>query len=172
MQVLQLLHRRSHSICLMLLVLFGFACCRCQTKPEAEKPYDWAHAPTIRFVTEDWKYTKSLFIAGDSLSIGFVDFMRGVDTMPSGRNRIANIISASGDTEKVDITSRWIGIFIIPIYVEGGARLATQVSSDILTGNNILDITTSVENIKVIYHQSITKTNLSLSDEAIVIIMH
>lgn len=127
-------------------VVFSLAC----NKPTEPQPaWDWIKLPTIRFTTTDWRFAKQVFSAGDTIGIGFYDCRRG------NQAQIAELISASGDTEHVNIFKYQLDIWTIPDYFGVGAHFPSNASNQITVHNGILEIIDPVEHIQIIYRHPI-----------------
>ena len=146
----------------------------CSPTRVEEEPYEWVISPTIRFVTEDFKYPKSVFTVGDTITIGCSRSMIITDPLIESGNRYAKLTTAHGDTESVDTFDQYFSAHLTMDHIDSGVKIPSKRSSLVTPENGILDIRAFIEPITVIFQPFNYKPGYSgkpliLKDSAVVV---
>ena len=156
------------------IYLLLISCFLANCSNPTDTAWDWwedSHTQ-VRFLSRDWKYPRKNYTAGDSLTIGLVDFVRGNET---DRNKWALLFTTTGDTESVYLWDRpiptefYFGAVLIVI----GTRFPTRTSDYAESYNGILEIQLSHDPVVLLYETPDSNTLpgqvLVLSDTTTVI---
>lgn len=125
----------------------------CSTTRVEEEPFDWATSKTVRFVTSNFEYPKSIFTSGDTITIGYIrNLIILVDPPDITGNYYATITSASGDTESVNVHDIRFWSDLISIgFFSSGAKITSKASDEVIPENGVLEICEFMEPIEVTY---------------------
>lgn len=114
----------SRTLLVGISILLAGGCSLILSNGKDDCPFGWAQTPSLKFVSADWEWEVEEISAGDSLSIGFVDLIRPEDYIHT-RVLTATVVSASQDTEIVNIFERPLPGFWENILTATGVKLAT-----------------------------------------------
>ncbi len=149
-----------------LLILFIPLLICCTDPTQTQEAWGWYTTPTIAFLSKNWQYTANQYSSGDSLSFALAALSMYLDS-----NRMALLVSASGDSEEVNFFSGQVPIplpFSIPaIYSTLGKRFPSKAADVVQSWNGVLEVKTSEETVSISYLLSDPQSTL-LTDSVLI----